>query len=640
MTSFARLQPRTGLTDLPWLPSAAVDFSERVAALTQVTATTGAELQRLATARLSRGQASRLGRALERCRATGTALGLPGFRLGIASNATMDIAADLVPAAALRHRVAVEVVVAAFGQVIQHAFDPKSVLNTAQCDGVLLALDYRAFQLSEPRLEDGAEFVDQQAEQLTAIVRAFRRHSGTLVILQTLAQPPEPLFGSFDQRVAGTVRWMISRMNEAIWRIAGDEGLSVLDVAALAEQVGTQVWFDPSEWFAYKMPFSGTCGAIYAEWLARLIGAIRGNARKCLVLDLDNTCWGGVIGDDGVDGIRIGEGSSLGEAHLAVQRLALQLRERGIILAIASKNDDAVARGPFRELDHMLLREEHIAAFQANWIDKPANLKAIARTLNIGTDALVMLDDNPAERAMIRAALPEVAVPELPSDPAQFTRLLSAAGYFEAIGFSQDDRIRAQSYAAQAQRAEVRASTESLEDYLQSLEMVIGMRPFDSLNRARITQLINKTNQFNLTTRRHSEAQVEAFEGDPACQTLQVRLRDRFGDMGIIGAVIARQSGDILDVETWVMSCRVLGRQVEEAMLAQLVAQAREIGVRRITARYIPTAKNGMVRDLFDRLGLGLEAETADGERVYGLDVANAPHVQLPMQAETNKVAA
>ena len=632
-------RPGSILTELAWLPPAAADFAERVKALplagpSLAGAASGSELQRLATAQLTRGQALRLARALGRCRAAGPLPGLAALRLGVVSNATIDLVLDLLPAAALRHRLAVECVVAPFGQVVQQAVDPASQINTAGCDAVLIALDHAGWQLDRPQLGDGAPFVDQQAQELKAIIQAFRANGGATVILQSLALPPEPLFGSFDRRVAGSTRAMVARMNEAIWRLADETGALVLDVEALAAQVGTQDWFDPVAWLAYKLPFAGNCGAIYAEWLARLLGAVRGNARKCLVLDLDNTCWGGVIGDDGLTGIRIGQGHAVGEAHLAVQRMALDLRSRGVILAVASKNDDAVARAPFREHQDMLLREADIAVFQANWIDKPANLEAIARTLNIGVDALVMLDDNPAERAMIRAALPQAGVPELPADPAMFARFLSAAGYFEAVSFSDDDRIRAQSYAAEAQRAEVRATTRSLEDYLRSLDMVIGIKPFDARNRPRIAQLINKTNQFNLTTRRYSEAEVEGFERDSACVTLQIRLRDRFGDMGMIGVVVARQQDEVLDIGSWLMSCRVLGRKIEEAMLAALVEQGRGRGVTTITACYIPTTKNGMVRELFDKLGFFLMDEAAGGVRRYRLDLADMPQTDLPMQIE------
>ena len=225
------------------------------------------------------------------------------------------------------------------------------------------------------------------------------------------------MFGSYDPRVRETPRALIEETNRRLIGLAEESDSYLLDTASLAERVGTDHWFDPVVWHSYKLPFAARCIPLYADMVGRLLGAIRGKAKKCLVLDLDNTVWGGVVGDDGIEGIVVGTGSGAGEAFLAVQRTALDLRERGIMLAVSSRNDEETARRPFRELPDMLLREQHISVFQANWLDKASNLEVIAKTLNIGIDALVLLDDNPAERAFVRAALPMVAVPELPRDP-------------------------------------------------------------------------------------------------------------------------------------------------------------------------------------------------------------------------------
>jgi FkbH-like protein len=342
-----------------------------------------------------------------------------------------------------------------------------------------------------------------------------------------------------------------------------------------------------------------------------------------------------VVGDDGVEGLILGPGSARGEAFLAVQTLALDLRARGVVLAVSSKNDDAVARAAFTTHPEMALRLDDVAVFQANWSDKASNLEAIAKTLNIGVDALVLLDDNPAERAQVRASLPAVAIPELPDDPAWYPWMLSAAGYFEAVGFSDEDRLRAAAYASDARRAEVMASVRDLGDYLTSLEMRLTAAPFDAAGRARISQLINKTNQFNVTTHRYSETQVAEFESDPEVITLQIRLADRFGDLGMIGVVIGRlTTADDgvreVDIDSWLMSCRVLGRKVEEAKLNLLAQAALAAGAGRITATYVPTAKNGMVRDLFDRLGLTLSAENAQGVRRYSLSLEDWSPSTLP----------
>jgi FkbH-like protein len=350
------------------------------------------------------------------------------------------------------------------------------------------------------------------------------------------------------------------------------------------------------------------------------------------VLDLDNTVWGGIIGDDGLEGILIGQGNTAGEAHLAIQSLAMDLRQRGVILAVCSKNDDANARLPFREHKDMLLREEHIAAFVANWTDKATNLREIARVLNIGTDALVFLDDNPAERAIIRAELPEVAVPEVGDDASLYPGLLARAGYFEAVSFGDEDRQRADYYRANAERQSVAAVVTNLSDYLASLEMVMTALPFDAQGRARIAQLTNKSNQFNLTTRRYSEEQVGRFAADRGKFTLQVRLADKFGDNGMISVIVFDKGGDAWECDTWLMSCRVLGRRVEEAVLAIVAQAAQAEGARYLIGHYLPTPKNSLVEHHFEKLGFTKVATAADGATRWELDLGEYHAPELPIE--------
>ncbi|HEY4114375.1 MAG TPA: HAD-IIIC family phosphatase [Rhizomicrobium sp.] len=617
---------------LPWLSPAPADFSAQCRAVPEG-GDFGAGIQRLASMRLNASQSAKLARTMRKLGAAGHDLSpLSGFRLGVLANATFDLVIDCIPAAAARHGVAVEIIPSPYDQVMQQALDPESDINRAKPDAVLIAVDHRWLKADRADLTTDPEARALSAlSSLRTVVDNLGALGGCPAILQTVPAPPQSLFGSFDRRISGSVRGMVDRLNRGIVEIAEQTGSYLLDVAALAERVGTDVWFDPVHWVTYKLPFSAECFPIYGELLGRLLGAIRGKARKCLVLDCDNTLWGGVIGDDGLEGLTLGQGSALGESFLSLQQYALELRNRGIMLAICSKNDHEVARRPFREHPEMVLKESHIAVFQANWLDKPSNLEAIAKTLNIGLDALVMLDDNPAERAQIRAALPMVAVPELPSDPSWFTWYLTAAGYFEAVSYSSEDAARADSYAADTRRAEVLERTRDLGDYLASLEMTIQFAPFDAPGRKRIAQLINKTNQFNLTTRRYTEADVKSMENSDSMCTLQVRLGDRFGDLGMIGAVICRpaDTADTWDIDTWLMSCRVLGRRVEEAMLARVVDEARKRGVRRLIGTYIPTAKNGMVRDHYAKLGFDLIEET-DGIRRFALSVADVPAARLP----------
>jgi FkbH-like protein len=350
-----------------------------------------------------------------------------------------------------------------------------------------------------------------------------------------------------------------------------------------------------------------------------------------LVLDLDNTIWGGAIGDDGLEGIVLGQGNPLGEAFLEVQRMALALRERGIVLAVCSKNEEATARLPFREHPDMLLREEHIAAFEANWQDKCDNLETIARTLNLGLDSLVFLDDNPSERAAVRARLPMIAVPELPADPSYYPVVLSQAGYFEATSFVAEDRGRAGYYEANAKRNTLLRQVADVDDYLSSLQMVLSLEPFDAVGRARIAQLINKTNQFNLTTRRYTEDQVRAMESDASVYSLQARLKDSFGDSGMISVVICRREPALWTIDTWLMSCRVLGRKIEDAILNRLVLDAQEAGAEALIGTYLPTEKNRLVEHHYEKLGFTLVEEGEDGRTQWALRLQEFKPRHVPL---------
>jgi FkbH-like protein len=356
------------------------------------------------------------------------------------------------------------------------------------------------------------------------------------------------------------------------------------------------------------------------------------------VLDLDNTLWGGVIGDDGVEGIVLGQGSAAGEAFIAFQDYAQRLSERGIILAVCSKNDEKIALTPFASHPEMVLKRSSFASFVANWSDKAANLRAIAAEINIGLDALVFADDNPFERNLVRRELPMVAVPELPEDAAFYAQCIADAGYFESVRMTLEDFSRAGQYQANAEREVARQTTSDLPTYLKSLEMEMQAAPFDSMGQARITQLINKTNQFNLTTRRYAERDVEAVMADKNMVTFQIRLADKYGDNGMIAVVIAKlapRSGELM-IDTWLMSCRVLGRQVEHATLNLLVSEARKRGYRAMIGEFRPTEKNGLVRDHYAKLGFQEDEIDADGGSFWRLPLENYAPIQTHIKVGEN----
>jgi FkbH-like protein len=455
--------------------------------------------------------------------------------------------------------------------------------------------------------------------------------TGRPVILQTLAGDPDAISFNMDLGLPGSPRFLIDEFNRSLVQRARQDSRLVLDVNALASLVGHAAWSAGRYWYAAKYPFATSMIPLYADNVMRIIAAQMGRSRRVLVLDLDNTLWGGIVGDDGIEGLALGSGSALGEAHSALQRMALSLKERGIILCVSSKNDEAIALDAFRNHPEMILKEDDIVAFRVNWEDKAANIKAIADAINLGLDSFVFLDDNPAERKRVRDALPPVAVPELPADPCEWVGVFQAAGYFEQSGFSKEDQQRAGFYKANALRAARLERIGDHDEYLRSLSMTLSIAPFDSAGRKRIAQLISKSNQFNVTTRRYSETEIEAMQSNSEVLTLQARLEDIFGDNGMISAVICRQTGRIWEVDTWIMSCRVLGRRVEETILQYLVEQARVRGITEIVGRYIPTAKNGLVRDHFSKLGFA-QTGSQDGETTWQLAIASYGEKNLPLK--------
>jgi FkbH-like protein len=629
---------RSLYTELAWLPEPPNDFKVRCARLADHD-DPALEIHRLAGHALDESKLSRLANVIAQLLPTGRALDLTPFRLGLIGSGTLELLVPSLIASAARHGLALQCVKGHYDQFLSDAISATSDVNLARCDAVLIALDYRSLPIDTPPgdAQQAKRGIAAGLDLVEAIRTGIRTNSGALSIVQTFPSPPETLLGSFDRLLHGSWRSSLDELNRLL--AAGIQGTSdvLLDIASVAETVGLASWYSQSQWNMARLPFASEFVPLYSEHVARLLAALRGKSRRCLVLDLDNTLWGGVIGDDGLEGIRVAQGDAVGEAYLTVQRLALALRDRGVVLAVSSKNDDETARTPFRKHPEMLLREEHFAVFQANWNDKASNITAIADELSLGLESIVFLDDNPVERNLVRQALPQVAVPELPEDPALFARTLAAAGYFEAVTFSTEDRQRASLYEDNARRVALQKQAIDLDSYLVSLEMEITFQPFDKVGRARITQLINKSNQFNLTTRRYTEAEIRAVEQQTDCFTLQVRLADRFGDNGMISVIICRParlesvSQPAWLIDTWLMSCRVLGRKVEEMVLREMLLHARAAGVGYLLGRYLPTERNSMVRDHYRKLGFSLLREIDDGGGEWLLstqaDVQEAPMV-------------
>jgi FkbH-like protein len=631
-------------SELQWLPRAPREFRERLKALGNSAGQLGRELQSLALHALDVNQLTKLAKTIGKARADSRSLEpLVPFRLAVLSNSAIDLIVPALVASSARHGIALEVIQPSYDQVAQEALSPESKVNSSKPDAVLLALDYRALPLKLSLADAAASSATVQGVigYLQVLRNGIKTNSNAVCIFQTLAPPVETLFGSLDRALPGTLRSLVDNINRELAEYVLGSGDVLLDVAGLAETVGLAYWHDTHLWNMAKFAFSDELIPLYADHVARTVAAIRGKSRKVLVLDLDNTVWGGVIGDDGLEGIKVAQGDATGEAHLAVQCLALDLRQRGIVLAVSSKNTDEVARAPFEQHPEMLLKLDHIAVFQANWNDKATNIQAIAAKMSLGLDAMVFLDDNPVERGLVRKLLPQVAVPELPEEAAYYARTLTAGGYFEAVAFAAEDLKRAGFYQDNAKRANLQKQVGGVDAYLASLNMTINFQPFDAIGRARIVQLINKSNQYNLTTRRYTDPEVTAAENDPEVFTLQVRLADLFGDNGMISVVICRPGeAGVWDIDTWLMSCRVLGRKVEHMVLREVLEHARAAGVHKLTGTHRPTDRNKLVVDHYAKLGFKKVVEEESGLTRWELFVRDAGPESVPMNVVSHGFAA
>jgi FkbH-like protein len=519
-------------------------------------------------------------------------------KLAVLGSSTLSHLSAPIRIGAARRGFRIEVFEGTYDMYRQEVSGLSPALNAFQPDVVLLA--FAAHHL----VSGDAPTAERALETVQFCWRMIQQNFKALIIQQTVLPVFQPLVGNNEHIYRQSPFTIVHNINQKLRACAIDEGIHLLSVDTLAQADGVTQWFEPALWHRSKQEVHPSISPLYGDHVARIVAAARGLSSKCLVLDLDNTLWGGVIGDDGLHGIVLGQGHALGEAFTSFQRYVRSLASRGIILAVCSKNEDVHARAAFTSHPEMVLCLGDISCFVANWQDKASNLRSIAATLNIGLDSLVFVDDNPFERNLIRQELPMVAVPELPEDPALYERTLAAAGYFETLAITHEDSERVRLYADRMHRERARFEATDITSYLRSLNMVLESSPFDLVGLTRITQLINKSNQFNLTTARYTEDEVAQLIEDPSVLTLQVRLRDVYGDNGMIAVVIGKIIGPrTLELTTWLMSCRVLGRQVEEATLNLIVENARALGIEEVRGIYIPTAKNGIVRDHYKQLG-------------------------------------
>ena len=542
-------------------------------------------------------------------------------KLALLGTSTTSLLAPIVQTLCLRDRIRAVVYEGLYGSVTQEVLDPASGLAEFRPNVVFLISNWRDLRL--PAIsENEHEFADGIVERQKALWQRLGNEFACHVVQFAYDFPAEESHGYLARSLPGGRTRVIELVNQRLADKAPAH-VSILDTAAVQRETGIARWEDPSQWYSFQQHPGTEALPALAEMMLAHVRSVLGLTRKVLVTDLDNTLWKGVIGEDGLDGIKIGD------EHKRLQQYILDLKARGILLAVASKNNHDDACLPFLNHPNMLLRLEDFAAFEANWNDKASSMREIARKLSLGLDSFVFIDDNPIEREWVRSQLPEVAVCELGDSAFTYVADLDRPRYFYALSLSAEDSARADQYRSEAARKHLQATAQSLDEFLAQLQLEASCVPVDARNLARVAQLTNKTNQFNLTTRRYTEAQVRQLADDPTAWTGAFHLSDRMGDYGLIGVVFcrSRQPHEWI-IDTWLMSCRVLGRQMEKFMFDRIIEAAQERGIRTIFAQYLPTPKNGLVREHYDRLGFTRLSETDYELPVPRDEVKTATHIR------------
>jgi FkbH-like protein len=501
--------------------------------------------------------------------------------------------------------------------------DPASALYRFAPDAIVILNSAQALRmayLQQPG--EGTGYAEDCLARISRIWDAIQANCSAMVLQSTFAIVPDSYFGNFELHVPTSLRSITTALNARLAAATRDRsGILLHDVEAVASWVGRREFFDERAWDLWKLPCSLDHLPRIAKSIVDVLLAFRGRVVKCVVVDLDNTLWGGVIGDDGLEGIALStHGGGAGESFVRLQLYLRQLRRRGILLAVCSKNDEATALLPFLQHPDMVLKRDDISVFVANWDDKANGIRRVRAELNISLDSIVFLDDNVFERNLVRELLPEVIVPELPEDPSSVVAFLSELNLFETTSLSKEDLQRALQYQKEAERRESAARFMNVQEFLRSLDMQIVVSRFDRFHVPRIAQLMQRSNQFNLCTRRLSESECGALMQDNAFIPLYATLADRFGDHGLISVVVLERQWSALIVRDWLMSCRVLARGVEQFLMNHVVTQAQQLGLPSVIGEYIPTPKNGMVREFFQQFGF--ERVSAQ-EDTWVLDVSS-----------------
>lgn len=547
---------------------------------------------------------------------------LPKVKLALVGDTATQLLVTAIRGAGVECGYNFEVFEAEYNQVERQILDTSSELYQFDADFIVLFLSTHKLceHHSQLPVSDQTELARERVAFIASVCQ-IPALAEKKIICFNFPEIDDTVFGNYANKVRSSFPFQIRQLNYELMELAiRTPNLYICDIASIQNKLGRNLMFAPNIYVSTEMVLSIDSLPYVAGHIIDIVSAVKGQFKKCLIIDLDNTLWGGVIGDDGLEGIQLGHGLGIGKAFTEFQMWIKKLRQRGIIICVASKNDEGTAKEPFEKHPDMILRLDDIAVFMANWETKVDNIRAIQNILNISFDSMVFLDDNPFERQMVRENIPGITVPELPTDPGEYLEFLYSQNLFETASYSQADKDRTKQYQIEAKRVTLSKSFDNEDDFLQSLNMLSTVSCFTKFNTPRVAQLSQRSNQFNLRTIRYTEADVTSMAENQDIIDLSFTLKDKFGDNGLVAVVILKpQSKEALFIDTWLMSCRVLKRGLELFVLNTIVERARNAGYKQIIGEYIPTSKNKMVEQHYPNLGFKRQ-EKADTD-LYVLDV-------------------
>lgn len=531
---------------------------------------------------------------------------LPQIKVALIGDTATQFLATAIKGMGVERGYGIDLFEAEYNQVERQFLDPSSELYAF--DAEFIVIFQSTHKLCEKHSlmtsEQQVRLADDRIDFLQSICENPRLGDKKIICFN-YPEIEDTVFGSYSNKVESSLTYQVRKLNFQLMQIAERyPNLFICDIAGLQNKLGRDVMFASNVYVSTEMVLSIDALPYVSSRVMDIISAVKGKFKKCLILDLDNTVWGGFVGDDGWENIQVGHGLGIGKAFTEFQQWIKKLKNRGIIVCVCSKNDEDKAKEPFEKNPEMVLKLDDISVFIANWENKADNIRTIQSILNIGFDSMVFLDDNPFERNMVRENIPGVTVPELPEDPGDYLEYLYSLNLFETASYSNADKDRTKQYQVEAKRVNAAKSFTNEADFLKSLDMVSEVAGFNKFNTPRVAQLSQRSNQFNLRTVRYTEDQITAIENDPKQKGFSFTLEDKFGDNGLIAVVILQErDADTLFIDTWFMSCRVLKRGMENFTLNTIVAWAKENDYKKIIGEYLPTPKNGMVAEHYTGLG-------------------------------------